>query len=181
MKSRTYKIAFALMTGLVAVALGTSQASATNPNAFLAPGFDQGLIPHPNLPKFGFSSYNIGGYGERVTRVRYGGLASRFGLEAGDVILSLNNHRLSYPGSWNDSLFHAMSSGGWVRLKIRDWRTGNVFTRQMYVGGFGGGIGPITPKIHKGPNHDPPTKKLIHPKHDEQLSKFNKKVAQLFD
>ena len=56
------------------------------------------------LPKFGFSSSTIHGFGERVESVRWGGRAARLGLEPGDVILSLNGYRLTYRGSWNDAL-----------------------------------------------------------------------------
>ena len=61
-----------------------------------------------DLPKFGFSSFNINGFGERVTNVRWGGIAQRMGLESGDMILSLNGYPLTYHGSWNDALREAV-------------------------------------------------------------------------
>jgi hypothetical protein len=117
-----------------------SPTAANEPQALL-------LAPEPDscLPKFGFSSFNIAGVGEQVTFVQWGGLASQLGLEPGDVILSMNGYRLAYHGSWNDALHRAMANGGFVRLRIRDVRTGFVAVRQMAVGG---GIGPITPKLH---------------------------------
>lgn len=106
------------------------------------------LLPPQNdcyVPKFGFSSFNIHGVGERVTHVRWGGLAARLGLEPGDMILSLNGYRLIYHGAWNDALHEAMHEGGLVRLRIRDVRTGHVAFREIYVGDE---YGPITPKSH---------------------------------
>jgi hypothetical protein len=59
----------------------------------------------------------------------------------------MNGFALQYHGSWNDALYQAMQSGGFVQLTIRDVRTGWIVNRQAYVGG-GGGIGPVTPKYH---------------------------------
>jgi hypothetical protein len=85
------------------------------------------------LPKFGFSSSNIYGYGERVLNVRWGSRAESLGLEPGDVILSLNGYQLSYPGSWNDALSQALYNGNFVRLKVRDVRTGGIRFRETWV------------------------------------------------
>jgi hypothetical protein len=116
-----------LMIGLSLVALGTT-VSAASPKLLIAPG------DYPGLPKFGFSSSTIYGYGERVIFVRPGGRAARLGLEPGDVILSLNGFRLAYHGSWNDALSRAMSNGGWVQLLVRDVRSGQLRLRQTFVG-----------------------------------------------
>jgi len=97
------------------------------------------------LPKFGFSSFNINGFGEQVTHVRWGGRAARMGLEPGDIILSMNGFPLTYHGAWNDALRSAMANGGWVQLTIRDVRTGLLAYRQTHVGS--GGIGPVTPYV----------------------------------
>jgi predicted metalloprotease with PDZ domain len=179
MNTSTRKIAFALVAGLVAAAFTASPASAEPKALLLSPGADPGFVPQP-LPKFGFASFNIHGFGERVTHVRWGGLASQFGLERGDTILSLNGFPLTYHGSWNEALSEAMyTSGGVVRLRIRDWRTGMVVSRQMFVGG---GYGPITPKIHTGNPGGPTTKKMIvNPHEDNNTPKLNKKIVQLLD
>jgi hypothetical protein len=124
-----------------------SPALASAPKALLiAPPHDDCF----ELPKFGFSSYNIGGFGEQVTYVRWGGRAAQLGLEPGDIILSLNGYQLTYHGAWNDALRHAMHNGGWVQLAIRDVRTGDVAFRQTYLRNYG--IGPVTPHVvaHSG-------------------------------
>jgi hypothetical protein len=145
MTTITRKNALTLSLGMAVVALIAGAATATGPKALL-------LAPEHDcyLPTFGFSSFNIHGVGERITHVRWGGLASRLGLEPGDMILSMNGFALSYHGAWNDALQHAMASGGLVRLRIRDVRTGHVAYRQTFLGGSGPIVGPITPKYHVG-------------------------------
>jgi hypothetical protein len=115
---------------------------------------DTQVAPSPSqLPRFGFESYNIAGYGERVTRVRQFGLAADMGLEPGDVILRMNHFNLDYHGAWNDALREALwNHNGRVRLQIRDVRTGRVVERQVFVGG--GPVGPITSKSHNRDVHD---------------------------
>jgi hypothetical protein len=147
MNTHTHKFAYALVAGMALVALAASPAVAEQRLMLHPPG--DGFVPQP-LPKFGFSSFNIHGYGERVTSVRWGGLASQLGLEPGDVILSMNGHRLTYQGSWNDGLLDAIEHhDGLVRLRIRDVRTGFVATRQLFVGG---GHGPIEHHFKAGGN-----------------------------
>jgi predicted metalloprotease with PDZ domain len=177
MNTSTRTIAFALVAGLVAVVFTASPASAEPKAMLFNPGDDPGFVPQP-LPKFGFASFNIHGVGERITHVRWGGLASQFGLERGDTILSLNGFPLTYHGAWTDALREAMYTGGVVRLRIRDWRTGFVVSRQMFVGG---GYGPITPKIHNGQPSGPTTKKMVVNPHENNTPKLNKKIVQLLD
>jgi hypothetical protein len=178
---------FAIVSGLALATLNVSPAAADTNRLLLAPNPDSHLIPHPNVPRFGFSSFNINGVGERVTHVRFGGIASRFGLEPGDTVLSMNGHRLTYDGSWNDALFDAIvNHGGLVRLRIHDVRTGFIATRQLFVGG--GGVGPITPHFHNGHNHNhfdgpvgPITKKsTIGPTSGNGPKKLNK-IVELLD
>jgi hypothetical protein len=84
------------------------------------------------------------------------------GLERGDILLRMNGHRLSYHGSWNDALREAMwNHGGWVRLTIRDVRTGRTVHREVYLGT---NPGPITPKSHGGGGFDGHG----HPSHGHQ-------------
>ena len=137
------KTVLALLPSLVIVAALSSSSSASQPSALV-------LGPQDDyyLPKFGFSSFNVHGYGERVTHVRWGGLAAQMGLEPGDTILRVNDYRLDYHGSWNDALQHAMTQhGGQVRLRIRDVHTGHVVSRFVHLGGI---VPPITPKYYTG-------------------------------
>ena len=137
---------FALLASLTLITI--SSASAAPPKAMLMnpnPGGDHGY----DLPKFGFSSFNIEGYGERITGVRWGGIAQRMGLESGDVILSLNGFPLTYHGAWKDALHQAVYHGnGYVNLRVRDVRTGNIAWRQTYVGDT---CGPIEYNNYNGP------------------------------
>ncbi len=138
----------ALLAILTLVTISTasiSVATASQPKALLLnPGFDPGPSCY-DLPKFGFSSFTINGFGQRVTSVQWGGIARQMGLESGDVILSLNGYPLTYNGSWNDALREAMNNGGWVQLTVRDVRTGFVATRETFVGDS---YGPIVAHSH---------------------------------
>jgi hypothetical protein len=157
-----------LLSTFAAVALLSSSAVASQPTALL-------VAPHDDfyLPKFGFSSFNIAGYGERVTHVHWGGLAAQLGLEPGDTILRMNDVRLNYHGSWNDALQHAMSQhGGQVRLRIRDVRTGHVVTRFVTLGGT---VPPITPKYYTGG----PNVQVIHHDHHDHDHDFNGPVGPI--
>jgi PDZ domain len=136
MKTLARNTVLALLASLTLISISTSPAVAAGPKALLLnPG------PYNGLPKFGFQSFNIQGYGERVTYVQWGGRAAQLGLEPGDVILSLNGFPLTYHGSWNDALYQTASNSGLVRLKIRNVRNGQIAFRQIYTGGI---VGPIT-------------------------------------
>lgn len=108
-----------------------------------------GAYCQPRLPVFGMHSYN-NGYGEVIVRVRHGGLACQLGLEEGDVVTRLNHDRLTYHGSWEDALSHAMADGGHIVLRVRDGRTGRIVRRHVDLDPYGnvieGPVGPITPK-----------------------------------
>jgi hypothetical protein len=165
----------ALLASLSFTVFSARPAAASSPAALLvAPEGDF------DLPRFGFSSFNIRGVGERVTFVRWGGLASRLGLEAGDTILSVNGYRLTYHGSWNDALYRAMSNGGMVRLRIRDVHTGGIARRELYLGGSGG-IGPVTPKFHVGHYHGPVTPHVHHGHAHHDTVHTIKDIVELFD
>jgi hypothetical protein len=159
MTTFTRNTMLALLASLTLIAV--SAASAAPPQKLLLnpnPGFPGGF----DLPKFGFSSFNIQGFGERITNVRWGGIAQRMGLESGDTILSLNGYPLTYHGAWKDALREAVYyNGGHVKLKIRDVRTGFVAFRQTYVGDICGPIvehnhynGPVTHKMKSMPGHE---------------------------
>jgi PDZ domain len=129
-----FRSAAMLMIGLSLCAFAAPAVAAGPANKLLiAPGEPYGL------PKFGFSSSTIHGFGQRVESVRPGGRAARLGLEPGDVILSLNGYRLTYSGSWNDALSRALyDDGGFLRLRVRDVRTGVIRVRSTRID-FGGG------------------------------------------
>lgn len=175
MNAFRYRTVLMLLTSFALPSFATATVEASHPQALLlAPGSDYGL------PRFGFSSFSIGGVGERVTYVRWGGLASQLGLEPGDIILSMNGYRLTYHGSWNDALYEAVANGGWVQLRIRDVHTGHVAFRQTFVGG--GGVGPITPHYYGGHPSGPATyKSQVGGNHNYNMNKKIKEIAELFD
>src|SRR5436190_22717717 len=121
-----YRIA-ALLVGGLSLSSFVAPAVAAGPvnQLLIAPGEPYGL------PKFGFSSSTIYGYGEQIVSVRLGGRAASLGLESGDILLSLNGYRLAYSGSWNDALSRAVyDDNGFVRLVVRDVRTGSIQARE---------------------------------------------------
>lgn len=135
-----YRIAASFMLfGLALATLVVPAAAATPAGSaqpyLVSPGGSYGL------PKFGFSSSTIYGYGERIMFVRPGSRAAFLGLEPGDVLLSLNGQPLTYTGSWSDALSHAIyHDGGYIRLRIRDVRTGHTFLRETYINHGGGPV-----------------------------------------
>jgi hypothetical protein len=170
----------------IATLIPAPSAEASKPKALL-------VAPEPQfhyLPKFGFSSYNIPGIGERVTFVEWHGLAARLGLERGDTVLAVNNFPLTYHGAWRDALREALYDGGWIQLAIWDVRTGGIAYRQTFLGSPNYGPitpkshyathGPITPKWHGGsPKHGAP--KFGSPKFTMDLSQQLEKLAKLTD
>ena len=160
-RSTILTAAFALT--LTAV-LATS--ALAKPKAYLVGGNVSPAIQPPVgqpvfLPKFGFQSYNISGFGEQVTYVNCHGIARSLGLEPGDTIVSLNGFPLTFHGAWNQALTQAMYQGGNVTLAIRDVHSGAVVYRSTFLGG-GGGVGPITPKVSHHTSY-PPTQKYVQP------------------
>ncbi|MEM6799323.1 MAG: hypothetical protein AAF589_07390 [Planctomycetota bacterium] len=121
-------------------------ALALSPTAFA--DHDAAVRLRPQLPSFGMHTYHDG-YGERVVRVRRGGIAWRLGLERGDTIVRLNRFSLRHRDAWHNALGAAMDRGGFVRLAIVDGRSGRLVTRQtqLPVDPLPGPIGPITPKV----------------------------------
>jgi len=179
MNTRTRLVAL-LFVGLAAATIA-STASADPPKSklMIAPGFAPGE-PY-GLPKFGFASSTIPGFGERIVDVRYGGRAYYLGLEPGDVILSLNGYKLTYTGSWNDALRNALFDGNYIRLKVRDVRTGMVVFRETYVD-YGGGPVVYNYKVN---NHGPHNDHDFHDDHHVSTVggtlKTIKEVKKMFD
>lgn len=87
------------------------------------------VYPGPQIPSVGFCSY-FDGEGEYVQHVRPGSIACRMGLEHGDVILAVNDMRLTYDGAW----YRAVARQGYLELAIRDCRTGCVVYRSAQFG-----------------------------------------------
>jgi len=177
MSTLTRNSVFALLTTLTLVAV--SSAVAAPPKALLlTPG-----QPCYELPRFGFESFTIYGVGERLTFVRWGGIASRMGLEPGDVVLSLNGYPLTYHGAWTDALRQAVNNGGWVQLTVRDVRSGYIAQRETFVGG---GYGPITPYSHAVGYNGPITVKSYHGSSQPHFKNYDnsdqlKKLAEVFN
>jgi PDZ domain len=153
MNTLTPKAVLALLAALTIASFAVPAAVAATPQPLLvAPGEPNG--PYFSLPKFGFASQTIYGFGERVTYVKWNGRAAQLGLEPGDVILSMNGIPLTYHGSWNDALRQAILNGGWVKLRIRDVNSGHVAFRQTFVGDdcYGGPIQHYNVGYPVGPN-----------------------------
>jgi hypothetical protein len=176
MKTFTRTIVPALLAILSVTSLHSMSVVASPPQKLLLnPGEPNG--PDFPMPKFGFSSFNINGVGERVTHVKWNGRAAQLGLEPGDIILSMNGYPLSYPGSWRDALYEAVLNGGWVRLTIRDVRTGFIASRQTFVG-FGGNV-PILQNYSAGYPMDPHDAHVHHHNHGGGLNL--KEIVKLID
>ncbi|MEM9185460.1 MAG: hypothetical protein AAGB00_03080 [Planctomycetota bacterium] len=102
-------------------------------------------LAQPELPSFGMRTYHDG-YGERVVRVRPGGVAWRMGLEPSDTILRVNRFSLRRQGDWWDALALAMQRGGRVRLLVQDHRTGHLVPRSFSFPVLIDPVGPISPR-----------------------------------
>jgi len=109
------------------------------------------LLPGHNTvtqpPLLGYSYQVIPGYGFQVTGVLGGTPAARIGLELGDVILSINGHRLTHYGADVPARILAARHGGWVTLRIRDVRTGLFVTRSTNLFHQYHPIGPVGPVV----------------------------------
>lgn len=75
----------------------------------------------------------IEGEGQKVTRVRRGSLADQLGLEAGDVIVAVNNIPVDYLGAWDEAINEAFCDGGWMTMVIVDGETGEEFSRHVPI------------------------------------------------
>jgi membrane-associated protease RseP (regulator of RpoE activity) len=175
--------ALALLAALTVISLSASSTAVAAPpqqKLLIAPGEPNGSwFP---LPKFGFASFNTG-FGERVTNVRWNSRAARLGLEPGDLILSMNGIPLRYTGSWNDALRQAMYDGGFVRLRVRDVRTGFVVTRTTWIDCYDGPIQYKNQVVYYS-NQGPGVSHEHHNHHNHNGNHFNseiKKIVKLVD
>ncbi|MDX1948185.1 MAG: PDZ domain-containing protein [Pirellulaceae bacterium] len=119
-----------LVAGLFVVALalgGTAQAQTPKVKPY--------LLPQPGVGgpvRLGFQGHFAWGQGMVVDFVPWGTPASQAGLEPGDVIRAIN-------GQWIQSQAHyfwlLQNSGGQVNLRIRDWRTGMLVSRTVWING----------------------------------------------
>jgi S1-C subfamily serine protease len=121
------KITATLLLTLVG---GTFSASISAENRAVTPVAAR-VSNQPNeLPKLGFDSQMISGYGEQVTFVEQGSKAFRLGMQQNDVVLSVNGVRLTHRDAWQTAIANAVGeSRGSVTLKIRVARTGAVVER----------------------------------------------------
>lgn len=116
-----------LFAGLFVVALAIGGAAqAQGPKVKL-------LMPNPGMggqPRLGFQGHFAWGTGMVVDNVPWGTPAAQAGLEPGDVIRAIN-------GQWIQSQAHyfwlLQNSGGQVNLRIRDWRTGMLVSRMVWI------------------------------------------------
>lgn len=106
------------------------------------------ISPSPSgQPRLGFMGQMIHGYGMRILHTNYGSPAAQAGLESGDIIMSINNHRVLSQWDYNQALRNAaMYNNGFVTMKVRNVRFDYgqsyqqfVFVSTRVIGGFGGG------------------------------------------
>lgn len=84
---------------------------------------------HDQLPDFGLGiDGELTKNGIRFLRVARDGPAARAGLEAGDVMLSVNGVRIRTADDWVDVMSNA---DGNLHVSVRDVRTGNPVTREV--------------------------------------------------
>jgi hypothetical protein len=145
---KTFSRTAAVGMVILGVLLASGMAWAAKPNTRLLP--PPGLLPVVNAPSVGYSYALIPGHGFRVTGVLRGTPAASIGLEVGDIVLSINGHRLTYMGADLPARREAAANGGWATLRIRDVRTGWIADRTVNLFHPFGPVGPVGP-IHPQP------------------------------
>jgi len=128
---------------ILGIFMAAGEAWAGKPRTRLVP--TPGIVPAPMVPALGYSYVVVPGYGFRVTAIMPGTPAAAIGLEPGDVVLSINGHRLTYVGADVPARAEAARRGGWVRLRIRDVRTGLIAYRSVNLFHPYGHVKPIGP------------------------------------
>ncbi len=119
--ARTATVALILL--LSAGAASQSLAEDLRPTGHSGPGLGS------TVPRLGFAYQVMPGDGFRVVIVRPGTPAAQIGLEIGDVVLSINGLLLTHAGADLPARIEAARRGGWVRIGIREVRTGRVVFR----------------------------------------------------
>lgn len=84
------------------------------------------LVPPTQPVKLGIRGHFDFAEGMHVEQVMRHSIASRMGLEAGDVIVSINGRRLR---TENDYFRQLSNSGSWLRVGVLDVRSGRVIER----------------------------------------------------
>ncbi len=74
-------------------------------------------------PQLEFSGRMIPGVGMQVLSTKFNGVAMRTGLEPGDIIVEINNRRITNDAAYAESLFNAaVYGGGHVDLVVKNIR-----------------------------------------------------------
>ncbi len=84
------------------------------------------LVPPTQTVKLGIRGHFDFAEGMHVEQVMRHSIASRMGLEPGDVIVSINGRRLR---TENDYFRQLSNSGNWLRVGVLDVRSGRVIER----------------------------------------------------
>jgi S1-C subfamily serine protease len=115
---------FASLAAVFALA-AVANAQAGSPRAKL-------LLPpsHDYIPKLGIYGQAVPNYGMLVRGVVRGSEAHRIGLEPGDVILSINNHRIHCEHDYFNAL---RNSSGVLYLRVLDSRGRGVVGVRAYL------------------------------------------------
>lgn len=115
-------------------------------------GYPQRVAPYvqppvvPHTPRLGFYGQMHYGWGMMVVSVTPGSLASRNGLESGDVILEINGRPVQSDHDYRQALREAVFQGGYVQLLVDNVRARQGGWGQRYVRvGFylNEGVGPV--------------------------------------
>ena len=117
-------------------------------------------------------SFNINGFGERITHVNWNGRAAQLGLEPGDVILSMNGYPAHLPRLVERCA--AASHAEWRLGAAADPRRATPATSpsaQTFVGGYG----PVRRQLLRRLPNRPDTPHVYynsnHNHHDNQLQR----------
>lgn len=105
-----------------ALAIAALAASSAQANNRVPPGMGQPVAQPSGQILLGFDgAYN--GQGMYVNHVHWGSIAQGMGLERNDVVIEVNGQRIYSYGHYLQLL---QSSGGSIRLTVRNWRNGQL-------------------------------------------------------
>lgn len=132
--------------------LHTSPPSHNHPQTRLRPVFPPAVTnPGPFVPRLGILGHIHYGRGMVVDSVNYGSLASRMGLERGDVIVRINNQPINTDQNYNQALVRAQRfQDGFVDVVVVDVRSGRTRHRSGNLNGpaTGPSLPRFTPPVH---------------------------------